>query len=222
MAATRHTAPSTRSDVLRPVTSPFDHHGGLRVVHGNLGEGIIKTSAVKEQHRHVQARCVIFDDQDALAAALQRGELQRDFIAVVRFQGPKANGMPELHQLTPPLGALQDQGFKVALVTDGRMSGASGKVPAAIHMSPEALDGGPLALLRDGDMLSLDADAGTLQVLLSAETLAARTPELPVLSEEDVLLRSTLGRNLFECFRHDTSPARAGASVFCESVPARD
>ncbi len=219
---TRHTAPSTRSDVLRPVTSPFDHHGGLRVVHGNLGEGIIKTSAVKEQHRRVQAPCVIFDDQDALAAALQRGELQRDFIAVVRFQGPKANGMPELHQLTPPLGALQDQGFKVALVTDGRMSGASGKVPAAIHMSPEALDGGPLALLRDGDMLSLDADAGTLEVLLSAEALAARTPQVPVLSEEDLLLRGTLGRNLFECFRHDTSPARAGASVFGESVSARD
>ena len=219
---TRHTAPSTRSDVLRPVTSPFDHHGGLRVVHGNLGEGIIKTSAVKEQHRRVQAPCVIFDDQDALAAALQRGELQRDFIAVVRFQGPKANGMPELHQLTPPLGALQDQGFKVALVTDGRMSGASGKVPAAIHMSPEALDGGPLALLRDGDMLSLDADAGTLEVLLSAEAFAARTPQVPVLSEEDLLLRGTLGRNLFECFRHDTSPARAGASVFGESVSARE
>lgn len=219
---TRHTAPSARSDVLRPVTSPFDHHGGLRVVHGNLGEGIIKTSAVKEQHRRVQAPCVIFDDQDALAAALQRGELQRDFIAVVRFQGPKANGMPELHQLTPPLGALQDQGFKVALVTDGRMSGASGKVPAAIHMSPEALDGGPLALLRNGDMLSLDADAGTLEVLLSSEALAARTPQVPVLSEEDLLLRGTLGRNLFECFRHYTSPARAGASVFGESVPARD
>ncbi len=218
----RHTAPSTCSDVLRPATSPFDHHGGLRVIHGNLGAGIIKTSAVKEQHRRVQAPCVIFDDQDALASALQRGELQRDFIAVVRFQGPKANGMPELHQLTPPLGALQDQGFKVALVTDGRMSGASGKVPAAIHMSPEALAGGPLALLRNGDILSLDADTGALEVLVSAEELASRTPQMLVLSEEEALLRSTLGRNLFECFRNDTSPARAGASVFGGSVPARD
>jgi phosphogluconate dehydratase len=216
----RHTAPSTRSDVLRPATSPFDHHGGLRVIHGNLGEGIIKTSAVKEQHRRVQAPCVIFDDQDALAGALQRGELQRDFIAVVRFQGPKANGMPELHQLTPPLGALQDQGFKVALVTDGRMSGASGKVPAAIHMSPEALDGGPLALLRNGDVLSLDADTGTLEVLVSAGELASRTPQMPVLSDEEALLRSTLGRNLFECFRNATSPARAGATVFGGSVAA--
>lgn len=218
----RHTAPSTRSDVLRPVTSPFDHHGGLRVIRGNLGEGIIKTSAVKEQHRRVQAPCVIFDDQDALAAALQRGDLNRDFIAVVRFQGPRANGMPELHQLTPPLGALQDLGFKVALVTDGRMSGASGKVPAAIHMSPEALDGGPLALLREGDILCLDADAGTLEVLLSAKELAGRAPHLPVLSEVETLLSSTLGRNLFECFRNATSPARAGASVFGGSVPVRD
>ncbi|MES3006498.1 MAG: phosphogluconate dehydratase [Pseudomonadota bacterium] len=209
-----HTAASTRTDVLRPATAPFDHHGGLRVIHGNLGEGIIKTSAVKEQHRRVQAPCVIFDDQDALAAALQRGELHRDFVAVVRFQGPKANGMPELHQLTPPLGALQDQGFKVALVTDGRMSGASGKVPAAIHMSPEALDGGPLALLRDGDIISLDADTGTLEVLVSAEELASRTPQVLALSADEVMLRGMLGRNLFECFRNDTSPAKAGASVF--------
>ncbi len=209
-----HTTPSGRPDVLRPATDPFDHHGGLQLVHGNLGEGIIKTSAVKAQHRRVQAPCVIFDDQDALAAALQRGELQRDFIAVVRFQGPRANGMPELHQLTPPLGVLQDQGFKVALVTDGRMSGASGKVPAALHMSPEALDGGPLALLRDGDIISLDANSGMLEVLVSAEELTSRSPQVRALSADELMLRGTLGRNLFECFRNDTSPAKTGASVF--------
>ncbi|MDP2141236.1 MAG: phosphogluconate dehydratase [Gammaproteobacteria bacterium] len=210
----RHTSASMLPDVLAPISAPFDSGSGLHVIHGNLGEGIIKTSAVKAAHRRVTAPCVIFNDQDAMVAALDRGELERDFVAVVRFQGPKANGMPELHQLTPHLGVLQDKGFKVALVTDGRMSGASGKVPAAIHMSPEALDGGALARLRDGDMVALDAEAGTLEVLVDAEEFAARSLAVPALSAEDTMLHSTLGRNLFECFRYATSSAKSGASVF--------
>lgn len=211
---TEHTAPSSLPDVLRPAATPFDVHSGIRLLHGNLGEGVIKTSAVKPENRRVTAPCVIFNDQDDMVARLQQGGMERDFVAVVRFQGPRANGMPELHKLTPHLGVLQDKGFKVALVTDGRMSGASGKVPAAIHMSPEALDGGPLARLRDGDVIALDADAGTLEVLVAPEVLAARLVEVPVVSEEQTLLHSTLGRNLFDFFRHGTSSAKAGASVF--------
>ena len=209
-----HTAASLLPDVLSPASAPFATDSGLRLLHGNLGEGIIKTSAVKPSHRVVTAPCVIFNDQDAMVAALKRGELERDFVAVVRFQGPKANGMPELHQLTPHLGALQDKGFSVALVTDGRMSGASGKVPAAIHMSPEALDGGPLARLRDGDVVALDAEAGTLEVLMDIEEFMARPLAVPVHSVEDAMLHSTLGRSLFASFRYATSSAKSGASVF--------
>ena len=205
---------SLLSDVLRPVTNPFDSESGIRLLQGNLGVGVIKTSAVQKQHRKVTAPCVVFDDQDQMVTALKTGQYEKDFIAVVRFQGPKANGMPELHQLTPHLGILQDKGFKVALVTDGRMSGASGKVPSAIHMSPEALDCGPLARLRDGDIISLDADEGILEVQLSAEQLAARMLSLPSTSPEDTLLRSTLGRGLFDCFRQNSSSAKTGASVF--------
>ena len=208
-----HTAPSTLPDVLRPAAAPFDTESGIRVLQGNLGEGVIKTSAVKPEHRRVTAPCVIFNDQDEMVMRLQQGGMERDFVAVVRFQGPRANGMPELHQLTPHLGVLQDKGFKVALVTDGRMSGASGKVPAAIHMSPEALDGSPLARLRDGDVIALDADAGTLDVLVAAEVLEARDVEVPVASAEQALLHSTLGRNLFEGFRRGATSAKVGASV---------
>ena len=208
-----HTAPSTLPDVLRPAAAPFDTESGIRLLHGNLGEGVIKTSAVKPEHRRVTAPCVIFNDQDEMVMRLQQGGMERDFVAVVRFQGPRANGMPELHQLTPHLGVLQDKGFKVALVTDGRMSGASGKVPAAIHMSPEALDGSPLARLRDGDVIALDADAGTLDVLVAAEVLEARDVEVPVASAEQALLHSTLGRNLFEGFRRGATSAKVGASV---------
>ena len=208
-----HTAPSTLPDVLRPAAAPFDTESGIRLLHGNLGEGVIKTSAVKPEHRRVTAPCVIFNDQDEMVMRLQQGGMERDFVAVVRFQGPRANGMPELHQLTPHLGVLQDKGFKVALVTDGRMSGASGKVPAAIHMSPEALDGSPLARLRDGDVIALDADAGTLDVLVTAEVLEARDVEVPVASAEQALLHSTLGRNLFEGFRRGATSAKVGASV---------
>lgn len=210
----KHTAASLLPDVLSPASSPFVADSGLRVLHGNLGEGIIKTSAVKPSHRIVTAPCVIFNDQDAMVAALERGELEKDFVAVVRFQGPKANGMPELHQLTPHLGALQDKGFNVALVTDGRMSGASGKVPAAIHMSPEALDGGPLARLCDGDLVALDAEAGTLEVLMDTELFMARPLAVPAHTAEETMLHDALGRNLFATFRYATSSAKSGASVF--------
>lgn len=200
-------------DVLRPLAEPFDEQSGIRLLHGNLGVGIIKTSSVHKEHRKVSAPCVVFDSQDEMVAALASGQYKKDFVAVVRFQGPQANGMPELHQLTPHLGVLQDQGFKVALVTDGRMSGASGKVPAAIHMSPEALGGGPLARLKDGDIIALDADAGTLEVRLSATEFAARESALPNRSPDDQLLSATLGRGLFDNLRSCSSSAQLGASV---------
>ncbi|MGB3287658.1 MAG: phosphogluconate dehydratase, partial [Burkholderiaceae bacterium] len=166
---------SLDTQVIRPASAPFSPDGGLKLLQGNLGRAVIKVSAVKPEHRMVQAPAIVFDSQDELLAAYNRGELERDFIAVVRYQGPQANGMPELHKLTPALSVLQNRGFKVALVTDGRMSGASGKVPAAIHVSPEALAGGPLSRLRDGDLLRLDAGSGELAVLAPADW-AQRTP----------------------------------------------
>lgn len=207
-----HEAPSQRLDVLRPLDNPFSAEGGLRLITGNLGEGVIKTSAVKTEHQRIEAPCRLFNSQQELTQAYQRGELQQDFIAVIRFQGPKANGMPELHKLTPVLGALQDQGFRVALVTDGRMSGASGKVPAAIHMSPEALDGGPLSRLRDGDPLLLDASTGQLQVLMNENAFKAR--DAAAYAETEGQSPDTLGRALFANFRAIASTAHAGASVF--------
>src|SRR5262249_48435271 len=153
---------------------PFQAEGGIRLVTGPLGRGVIKTSAVKPEHRVVEAPALVFDDQEALLEAHRRGELNRDFIAVVRFPGPRANGMPELHPLTPTLGVLQDKGFKVALVTDGRMSGASGKVPAAIHVTPEAAGGGPLAYVRNGDVIRLDAEAGRLDIRVDRSELMRR------------------------------------------------
>lgn len=207
-----HDSPSLLPDVLRPVSRPFSEEGGLHQVTGNLGEGIIKVSAVLPEHRHIEAPCRVFDSQDDLVAAFKANELQQDVIVVVRFQGPRANGMPELHKLTPSLGVLQDKGFRVALVTDGRMSGASGKVPAAIHMSPEALDGGPLARLRDGDHLVLDADSGSLQVLVDKNEFAQREPAQYTAGHDAVNMG--LGRGLFESFRNIASSARTGASVF--------
>jgi phosphogluconate dehydratase len=185
------------------------------MLRGNLGEGIIKTSAVKPEHRRVVAPCRIFDTQEAFAEAFERGDLFRDMVAVVRFQGPRANGMPELHQLTPYMGVLQDKGHHVALLTDGRMSGASGKFPAAIHVSPEAAVGGPLARLRDGDIIELDSDAGILRVQLSAQQLAERDAitQASMNHNVDSLLRHTLGRNLFECFRQGTGQATTGATL---------
>ena len=171
---------------------------------------MIKTSAVPDDRHSVQAPARVFDSQEALLAAFNAGEMEGDVVAVVRFQGPKANGMPELHKLTPPLAVLQGKGFQVALVTDGRMSGASGKVPAAIHVSPEALDGGPLAKVRDGDIIRLDAEAGTLQALVDAAEWAARevqgiSPELAEVHAHD------LGRELFTSMRRNVSSAESGA-----------
>ena len=167
-------APSASGDreVLRGVAEPFSADGGLKLLSGNLGRAVIKVSAVKPEHRVVEAPAIVFNDQAELMAAFDRGELKRDFVAVVRYQGPRANGMPELHKLTPPLGVLQDEGWKVALVTDGRMSGASGKVPAAIHVTPECLAGGPLARVRTGDVIVLDSERGVLEARVDAAAVA--------------------------------------------------
>ncbi|MGM0834058.1 phosphogluconate dehydratase [Halomonas qinghailakensis] len=198
---------SLDEDVLRPVANPFAATGGLTVMKGNLGRGVIKVSAVADEHRVVEAPVKIFEDQNEMKAAFESGDLDRDVIVVVRFQGPKANGMPELHKLTPFLGVLQDRGFKVALVTDGRMSGASGKVPAAIHISPEALDGGPLSKLRDGDIVRLDANAGTLEAKVEAATWADRERVVANLDHYHV----GLGRELFSGFRHLAMRGEEGA-----------
>ncbi len=199
-------------DVLRPVDDPFDKDGGLRMLAGNLGRAVIKTSAVAPEQRLIEAPARVFGDQSEFQAAFEAGELDDDLVAVVRYQGPKANGMPELHKLTPPLGVLQDRGHRVALVTDGRMSGASGKIPAAIHVTPEAAaDASPMARLRDGDRVRLDADAGTIEVLVDAAEFAARPSAAP----PDRPFTGT-GRELFEPFRHAVGPADAGASIFGE------
>jgi phosphogluconate dehydratase len=195
--------------ILRPANQPFSPEGGLKLLRGNLGRGVIKISAVKPQHRLIEAPARIFDGQDELLAAFKAGELERDHVAVVRFQGPQANGMPELHKLTPSLGVLQDKGFKVALVTDGRMSGASGKVPAAIHLTPEATDGGPLARLREGDIVRLDAEAGTLEALVDPAAWTARAPATADLSVND----HGIGRDLFARLRRGIGGAETGASL---------
>ncbi len=188
--------------------SPIASEGGLKLISGNLGSGIVKISAVKPEHRRVKAPCRIFNDQPSFKAAFEAGELDRDFIAVVRFQGPRACGMPELHQLTPYLGVLQDRGFKVALVTDGRMSGASGKIPAAIHLSPEADAGGPLARLQDGDILELDSVNGKLNAEITAVDFQNR--KLITHTQDN----DTLGRSLFTSFRNAVEPSDLGASTF--------
>ncbi|HEY8479475.1 MAG TPA: phosphogluconate dehydratase [Spirillospora sp.] len=197
------------TNVLRPVADPFDAHGGLHTVRGNLGRAVIKVSAVKPEHRLIEAPARVFESQEALQEAFAAGELDRDVVVVVRNQGPRANGMPELHRLTPPLSVLQDRGHRVALVTDGRMSGASGAVPAAIHVSPEAAAGGPLARVRDGDVIRLDADGGVLEVLVPDEEFAAREP----VSAADTPVWGT-GRELFRAFRQAVGPAERGAGIF--------
>ena len=202
---------SLDTDVLRPVSDPFTADGGLRLVQGNLGRAVIKVSAVAPQHRIVEAPARVFDDQAEVADAFARGELETDFVAVLRYQGPRSNGMPELHRLTPLLGVVQDRGYRVALVTDGRMSGASGKIPAAIHLTPEAAAGGPLARVRDGDLVRLDAETGVLQIEVSEDEFAARPPTgAPPTDEEWV----GTGRELFGVFRRAATEADAGASVF--------
>jgi phosphogluconate dehydratase len=206
------TAVSLNPELLRPVDDPFHSEGGLRLLTGPLGRAVIKTSAVKPEHMIIEAPAVVFDDQDECLAAHRRGELNRDFIAVVRFQGPKANGMPELHSLTPMLGVLLDKGFKVALVTDGRMSGASGKVPAAIHVTPEADDGGPLAYVRDGDIIRVDAHAGTLEIKVAQNELMSRTPAAPPPAGFGY------GRELFGWMRRAAGRADDGACALIEAA----
>jgi phosphogluconate dehydratase len=195
-------------DVLRSVVEPFRTSGGLVRLRGVLGEAVMKVSAVKSEHRVVEAPARIFHDQGSVKAAFNAGELERDFVCVLRFQGPRANGMPELHGLTPILGVLQDRGFTVALVTDGRMSGASGKIPAAIHLSPEAAVGGDIAKLRDGDMIRLDAETGTLDVL-TKDFVTRSAVEFDTAAE-----KIGVGRELFDVFRQNADSAATGASVF--------
>jgi phosphogluconate dehydratase len=199
--------PETSLDpaILRTADDPFDKEGGLRVVQGNLGKGVVKVSAVAPDMRSITAPARVFDDQDDLIAAFQEGTLVGDFVAVIRHQGPSANGMPELHKLTPPLGVLQGRGQRVAIVTDGRMSGASGKVLAAIHVTPEASHGGPLSRVRDGDLITVDASSGTLSV---DADLSTREPHLV-----DNTATGT-GRELFRGMRHLASSADSGASFF--------
>jgi phosphogluconate dehydratase len=203
----RDTPDSGDETILRPATAPFSADGGMRILAGNIGRACIKVSAVERERWIVEAPAAVFDDQLDVIEAFKRGELEKDVVVVVRFQGPRANGMPELHKLTPPLGVLQNRGFKVALVTDGRMSGASGKVPCAIHCSPEALLDGAIGLIRDGDMIRVDAVNGTLEALVDADVWATRkmvaTPP-PV---------SGMGRELFGMFRGLADEAEKGASA---------
>ncbi len=200
--------PETRDDsMLRPVAAPFMPDGGMRLLTGNLGRAMIKTSAVASERWTIEAPARIFSDQDQVITAFKAGELDRDVVVVVRFQGPHANGMPELHKLTPSLGVLQDKGFRVALVTDGRMSGASGKVPAAIHVSPEALNDGPLARLRDGDIVRVCATRGELTALVSEAEWASRVPADPPPPALGT------GRELFALMRRGADEAERGASA---------
>ncbi len=206
--------PVTSGDlsVLRPVGDPFDAEGGIRLLTGNLGRSVIKTSAVKPAHRGVTAPAAVFDDQQQVLDAFKAGKLHRDVVVVLRQQGPRANGMPELHKLTPALGVLQDLGFKVALVTDGRMSGASGKVPAAIHLTPEAVSGGAIARIRDGDIIHLDAEAGVLEA--QVDDLMAR----PAATFDPDKNGFGMGRELFAAARANAASAEEGAVSFAPAA----
>ncbi len=200
---------SANDKVISTVAKPFSPEGGLKLLTGNLGRAVMKVSAVDPENQVVEAPAMVFDSQEGLREAFRAGRLTKDFVAVIRFQGPRANGMPELHKLTPTLGLLQDRGLKVALVTDGRMSGASGKVPAAIHVTPEAAEGGTLARIRDGDVIRLDPRTGTLAVIANAADLAARAPMAPDLSAN----QHGNGRELFRLFRQNAQPAELGAGI---------
>ncbi|MES2603288.1 MAG: phosphogluconate dehydratase [Pseudomonadota bacterium] len=201
---------SLDTSVLRDSKDPFSTTGGIHLMEGNLGRGIIKISAVKPEHWIIEAPALVFGEQEDLINAFKAGSLDQDFIAVLRYQGPRANGMPELHKLTPTLGVLMDRGFKVALITDGRMSGASGKVPTVLHLSPEALGGGPLAYVQNGDRIRIDAEAGTLDLLVDAKTLAGR---IAVASPKESHAIGC-GRELFAGFRQRASSAEQGACNF--------
>lgn len=207
-------APKTSGNdkVLAGTDAAFAKTGGLKLLKGNLGQSVIKISAVKEEHRFVEAPAKVFHSQDEMQEAFRKGDLEQDMIAVVRFSGPKAIGMPELHKLTPPLGILQGRGYKVALVTDGRMSGASGKIPAAIHLTPEALDGGPIAKIKDGDMLRLDSENGTLEFLGDQAEFDAR----PLATQDLSTSHYGLGRELFSGMRALVGAADKGASALGE------
>ena len=201
---------SRDENVVSSTEDPFSMEGGLKLLRGNLGRSVIKTSALKPEQFIIEAEAIVFESQESLQTAFKEGNLERDFIAVVRYQGPKANGMPELHGLMPPLGVLQDKGFKVAIITDGRMSGASGKVPSAIHFSPEALDGGMLAKVKTGDTIRFDAQKGEISLLVEKEELESRSIEVPDLSAN----RHGFGRELFVSVRQSIGLAEEGASVF--------
>jgi 6-phosphogluconate dehydratase len=211
---------SLNTDILRPASDPFQNNGGLKLLTGDLGRAVIKVSAVKPEHRIIEAPVAIFETQEAALEAFQAGDLDRDVIIVLRFQGPRANGMPELHSLSPALSVLQDRGFRVAFVTDGRMSGASGKTAAAIHVTPEALNGGPLARLRNGDRLRLDAETGVLTTVAVTD-LDQRTPaqRSPALTEGSGW---GYGRELFATFRHQVGAAERGASICFAPPPGQD
>jgi phosphogluconate dehydratase len=200
---------SGNADVLRPVTEAFEPDGGLRMLSGTLGNAVMKVSSVAAEHRVIEAPVRVFTDQVGFLTAFSRRELDRDVVVVIRDQGPSANGMPELHTLTPSLGVLQKRGHQVALLTDGRMSGASGTIPAAIHLTPESVHGGPISLLRDGDVVRVDADAGTLDALVDPQEWESRSPAPP--SHQDT---SGTGRELFTAFRHAVGRADQGAHVF--------
>ena len=205
-------APERSGDesVLRGLKNPFQPTGGLRVLNGVLGRAVIKTSAVAPERHVIEAPAQVFNDQEEVHAAFNAGALNRDVVVVVRFQGPKANGMPELHRLMPPLGVLQDRGYKVALVTDGRLSGASGKVPSALHVTPEAAEGGPIAKISDGDMIRVDGKTGRLEVLVPAEEFMARKPAVADLEP----YHYGVGRELFAPFRRNVGTADTGATIF--------
>lgn len=204
-------APAVSADtsVLRPVSDPFSPDGGLKLLRGNLGRSVIKVSAVSPEHRVIEAPARVFDTQEAVLESFQRGELARDVVVVVRFQGPRANGMPELHGLTPALASLQSKGHRIALVTDGRMSGASGTVPAAIHLTPEVLTGGPLGKVRDDDLIRLDSRKGTLEALVPAE----RWRERPIATADLSASAHGMGRELFRAFRSNAAPAEEGGGI---------
>ena len=211
-AVVRQSVPETSGNdkIVAPMRDAFQPSGGIKLLKGNLGQAIIKVSAVKPQNRIVEAPAVIFDDQEDLKQAFEAGDLDKDCIVIVRCQGPSANGMPELHKLTPYLGILQDRGHKVALVTDGRMSGASGKVPAAIHVTPEAVDGGVIGRIREGEVVRLDADAGVLEVQAAMDDLDSRLPP----KRDSDASQFGFGRELFAGFRDRVTSADRGAAVF--------
>jgi phosphogluconate dehydratase len=201
---------SRDKDIISTVQKPFFSEGGIKLLKGNVGRSVIKTSALKNEHMIIEAPAIVFNSQDELQTAFKAGELEKDFIAVVRYQGPKSNGMPELHGLMPPLGSLQDRGFKVAILTDGRMSGASGKVPSAIHLTPEASDGGVIAKINTGDLIKFDVENGEVSLIVDSVELENREIELPDVSSNV----HGFGRELFSTIRANVGSAENGATIF--------